>query len=98
VVAVVAALPSGEVLTYAEVAAEAGHPGAGQAVASVLRRVPGLPWWRVVPADGRLYRTHVPVQGPLLVAEGWTIDASRRLHVAGQGASDRVADTSGPTA
>ncbi len=70
VVAVVDDLAPGELLTYAEVAREAGHPGAGQAVANVLRRVPGLAWWRVLPASGRLYRTHAPVQQPLLEADG----------------------------
>lgn len=79
VVAVVEALPAGEVLTYAEVALEAGHPGSAQAVANVLRRVPGLPWWRVVPTDGRLYRTHAPTQAPLLAAEGVRVDDDRRL-------------------
>jgi methylated-DNA-protein-cysteine methyltransferase-like protein len=75
---VVASLGPGDVLTYTEVALEAGHPGAGQAVANVLRRVPGLPWWRVVPSSGRLYRTHAPVQQPLLEAEGHAFD-DRRL-------------------
>lgn len=79
VVAVVEALPAGEVLTYAEVALEAGHPGSAQAVANVLRRVPGLPWWRVVPTDGRLYRTHAPTQAPLLAAEGVRVDDQRRI-------------------
>lgn len=78
VVAVVSALAPGDVLTYAEVALEAGHPGAGQAVANVLRRVPGLPWWRVVPASGRLYRTHAAVQQPLLEADGHRV-VERRL-------------------
>lgn len=52
---VVAATRPGEVLTYGEVAAEAGHPGAARAVGQVLRRSgAGLPWWRVVTATGRL--------------------------------------------
>lgn len=76
---VVADLSAGEVLTYAEVALEAGHPGAGQAVANVLRRVPDLPWWRVVPAGGRLYRTHAHVQQPLLEAEGHLVEDRRLL-------------------
>ena len=79
VVAVVAALPRGEVLTYAEVAMEAGHPGAAQAVANVLRRVPDLPWWRVVPSDLRLYRTHAATQRPLLEAEGVRVDDDRNV-------------------
>lgn len=70
VVEVVARLEPGEVVTYQEVALEAGRPGSAQAVANVLRRVPDLPWWRVVPSHGRLYRTHAPTQAPLLRAEG----------------------------
>lgn len=79
VVDVVAALAPGDVVTYADVALEAGRPGSAQAVANVLRRVPGLPWWRVVPASGRLYRTHAPTQRPLLEAEGVRVDADRRV-------------------
>lgn len=79
VIAVVAAIPSGEVLTYAEVAAEAGHPGSSQAVSNVLRRVPGLPWWRVIPTSGRLYRTHRPTQLALLRDEGVAVDDDGRV-------------------
>jgi methylated-DNA-protein-cysteine methyltransferase-like protein len=53
--AVIAATEPGEVLTYGEVAAEAGFPGAARAVGALLARSPeGLPWWRVVTASGRL--------------------------------------------
>lgn len=76
----VAALEPGELMTYGEVAEEVGRPGSGQAVANVLRSAPGLPWWRVLPASGRLYRTHLPTQGPLLRAEGHRIDEHRRVH------------------
>lgn len=79
VVAVVGSLEPGDVLTYAEVAEEAGHPGAGQAVANVLRRVPGLPWWRVVPSSGRLYRSHAATQAPLLRADGMDVGDDRRV-------------------
>lgn len=81
VVAVVSHLQPGEVVTYREVAIEAGHPGASQAVANVLRQVDGLPWWRVVPSSGRLYRTHVAEQAPKLAAEGISVDAHRRIEV-----------------
>ncbi len=77
VITVVDGLIAGEVMTYAEVAQEAGHPGAGQAVANVLRRFDSLPWWRVVPTSGRLYRTHAPVQGPLLRADGVEVTDDR---------------------
>jgi methylated-DNA-protein-cysteine methyltransferase related protein len=52
---VVAGVPAGEVVTYGEVAAEAGRPGAARAVGRVLREHGhDLPWWRVVTASGRL--------------------------------------------
>jgi methylated-DNA-protein-cysteine methyltransferase-like protein len=79
VMAVVAAIPRGTVLTYAEVAEEAGHPGSSQAVSNVLRRVPDLPWWRVIPSTGRLYRTHQPLQRELLRAEGVEVDPDGRI-------------------
>ena len=83
VVAAVAGLRPGELVTYGELAEELGRPGGGQAVANVLRAVPDLPWWRVLPAEGRLYRTHAPVQGPLLEAEGHRVDDHRRVHPRG---------------
>lgn len=79
VVDVVVGLRAGEVATYAEVAEEAARPGSAQAVANVLRAVPGLPWWRVVPSDGRIYRTHASRQVPRLRAEGVTVDRDRRV-------------------
>jgi len=88
VVAAVAALEPGELVTYGELAEELGRPGGGQAVANVLRSAPGLPWWRVLPAEGRLYRTHAPSQAPLLRAEGHEVDEHRRVH-AGPGRSGR---------
>jgi len=51
----------------------------GVLVGEMLRRTTGLPWWRVVPADGRLYRSHAPVQAPLLAAEGHHVDERRRI-------------------
>ncbi len=79
VIAVVASLQAGDLATYAEVAAEAGHPGSAQAVANVLRQVPDLPWWRVIPSSGRLYRTHRPTQEPLLRGEGVAIDDTGKV-------------------
>jgi methylated-DNA-protein-cysteine methyltransferase related protein len=79
VIEVVRSLPPGVIVTYGEVGAEAGYPGSAQAVGNLLRRVPDLPWWRVVPATGRLYRTHVATQRPLLEAEGIRFDDRRIL-------------------
>ena len=56
-----------------------GGVGRSMAVANVLRRVPGLPWWRVVPSSGRLYRTHRPTQEPLLRAAGVEVDETGRV-------------------
>jgi methylated-DNA-protein-cysteine methyltransferase-like protein len=79
VIDAVRATEPGDLVTYGDLAVELGRPGAGQAVANVLRRAPDLPWWRVVPAGGRLYRTHAPAQAPLLEAEGHRVDAERRV-------------------
>lgn len=54
VIEVIAALQPGELITYGEVASEAGFPGAARAVGRVLKTSEGLPWWRVVSASGRL--------------------------------------------
>jgi alkylated DNA nucleotide flippase Atl1 len=80
VVDVVRSLHPGDIVTYADVAMEIDRPGAAQAVANVLRRVPGLPWWRVIPTGGRLYRTHEPTQRPLLEAEGVVVGRDGRVH------------------
>jgi methylated-DNA-protein-cysteine methyltransferase-like protein len=85
VVEAVEALRWGELVTYGELAVELGRPGGGQAVANVLRAVPDLPWWRVLPADGRLYRTHAATQAALLEAEGHVVDEHRRVHPDGRG-------------
>lgn len=70
---VVSGLRPGDVVTYGEVAAEAGHPGAARAVGTFLRDSEGLPWWRVVRADGRLVSGHERRQRRLLAADGVTV-------------------------
>ena len=70
VVAVIASLEAGDVVTYGEVAAEAGYPGAARAVGTLLSKSEGLPWWRVVGSGGRI-RTPVEAgQISLLADEG----------------------------
>ncbi len=51
-------LGPGDLVTYGEVAAEAGYPGAARAVGNMLRRSgergdSAFCWWRVIPASGR---------------------------------------------
>lgn len=70
VVAVLASTEPGDVLSYGEVAAEAGWPGAARAVGGVLRAVPDLAWWRIVAANGRLIPHDPERQATLLAAEG----------------------------
>ncbi len=71
VLAVVASTSPGTLLTYGEVAAEAGRPGAARAVGRIMAREGAdVPWWRVVPASGRLAPAVAARQAPLLRREG----------------------------
>lgn len=75
VVAVLDALRPGDVVTYGEVATEAGHPGAARAVGALLARSGGAhPWWRVVTSTGRLVPGHEAEHGRRLRAEGVAVD------------------------
>jgi methylated-DNA-protein-cysteine methyltransferase-like protein len=66
-----AQLQPGEVVTYGEIAREAGYPGAARAVGALLARGdPTLPWWRVVTSAGRLVPGWETEQAALLRAEG----------------------------
>jgi len=77
VISVLEATEPGDVLTYGEVATEAGFPGAARAVGNVLRTVEGLPWWRVVAASGRLIPHDPEGHARLLRAEGHTVAGDR---------------------
>ncbi|MDH3500357.1 MAG: MGMT family protein [Acidimicrobiia bacterium] len=68
--AVIAELQEGEIVTYGEVAAQVGRPGAARAVGHVLKSSTGLPWWRVVTAGGRLVPGAEQRHAELLRAEG----------------------------
>ena len=75
--AVLARLDPGDVVTYGEVAAEAGYPGAARAVgAHLARHGDGLPWWRVVSGAGRLVPGHEVEHARRLGAEGVVVDAA----------------------
>jgi methylated-DNA-protein-cysteine methyltransferase-like protein len=50
----VRAIPRGSVASYGEVAARAGLPGRARLIGRVLGEVSGLPWFRVLRADGRI--------------------------------------------
>lgn len=78
VAAVLYRLRQGEVVTYGEVAAEAGRPGAARAVGRFLATSSGeYPWWRVVSATGRLVPGHEREHARRLKAEGVAVDGRR---------------------
>ncbi len=77
VISVIEAVPSGEISTYGEVAAEAGYPGAARAVGNLLRTTPGLPWWRVIAVSGRLVPGSEREHAQRLRAEGVSIVKGR---------------------
>ena len=79
VLAVLGRLGPGDVVTYGEVAEEAGHPGAARAVGNLLRGsgADGVPWWRVVTATGRLVPGHEREHARRLEAEGVSVRDGR---------------------
>lgn len=79
--AAVRSLRTGEVVSYGEVAEQAGFPGAARGVGGVLRD-PGedVPWWRVVAADGRIVCPSAGEQASRLKAEGVAVVNGRVRH------------------
>ena len=74
IVAVIASLAPGEVVSYGDVAHDAGHPGAARAVGSLLSTTDvDQPWWRVVRSDGRIVTADPDRQARRLRTEGVTI-------------------------
>jgi methylated-DNA-protein-cysteine methyltransferase related protein len=56
VLALVAKIPRGRVATYGQLAALAGKPRSARAVGRVMRSADGVPWHRVVNAQGGISR------------------------------------------
>lgn len=79
VCAAVRGLGRGEVASYGEVAARAGYPGAARAVGNVLANTLGLPWWRVVRANGQLAACSRAEQVARLRREGVAVSQDRVL-------------------
>jgi O-6-methylguanine DNA methyltransferase len=81
VLRIVRRIPPGKVVTYGDVAALAGRPGAARAVGTIMSRavVPGLPYHRVVAANGRIggYGGSESLKASLLRAEGVTVRGRR---------------------
>ena len=70
IAAVLLATRPGDVMTYGEVASEAGFPGAHRAVGRFLKTHDGMPWWRVVTTAGRLVPGNEGRHAELLIGEG----------------------------
>ena len=75
---VLRALVPGEVVSYGDVAEDAGFPGRARAVGHLLATTTiEVPWWRVVTSNGRLVPGHEAVQAQRLRAEGARIASGR---------------------
>ena len=82
VYALVRRVPPGRMVTYGQVAALLGRPRAARAVGGAMRRCPaGVPWHRVVNAQGRISRraraASMVTQRLLLEREGVTLRRGR---------------------
>ncbi len=75
---VIRLLREGEVVTYGDIAEDAGHPRQSRLVGRLLAITDDdLPWWRVVNAAGRLVPGLEREQTALLLAEGVTVTDGR---------------------
>jgi len=74
IVNVIRSLREGEVVTYGDIAADAGYPKLSRLVGRILATTDEeLPWWRVVNSVGRLVPGNEIEQTVLLKAEGVTV-------------------------
>ena len=80
VIEALASVGPGQVVSYGDLAAQAGYPGAARGVGSVLAASTdgdGLTWWRVIYGDGRLAPGKEGEQARLLAAEGVAVRNGR---------------------
>jgi methylated-DNA-protein-cysteine methyltransferase-like protein len=71
ILAVLHSIGPGEVVTYGDIADDAGYPRQSRFVGRVLATTDAeVPWWRVVNATGRLVPGNEREQSALLRAEG----------------------------
>jgi methylated-DNA-protein-cysteine methyltransferase related protein len=88
-------VPEGDVVTYGEVAAMAGKPGAARGAGAVLAASDGsLPWWRVVYASGKLAPGKEIEQARRLRREGVDVDPERGVRVLRRGSGSPRRSTS----
>lgn len=72
IISVVRTLGVGEVVSYGDIAADAGYPGRARLVGRLLAGLgpDDTPWWRVVTVSGRLVPGLEAEQAALLEREG----------------------------
>ena len=102
ILAVIRAIPRGQVMGYGQVAAKAGLPGRARLTARVLgmNDDPELPWHRVLRSDGRIAMPEGSAgwkeQSQRLRAEGVAIERGRVKGMPAAGADDLDAALWGP--
>lgn len=72
IIDVIRSLREGEVVSYGDIASDAGYPEQSRLVGRLLSMNddPDLPWWRVVNSVGRLVPDHEREQAARLRGEG----------------------------
>jgi len=76
VLAIVESIPPGRVTTYGTIAAALGRYGARRVGNVMAMHGAGVPWWRVVRADGSLPPSHDDEAGQHYRAEGTPLKRS----------------------
>jgi methylated-DNA-protein-cysteine methyltransferase-like protein len=78
IVDVIRSLREGEVVTYGDIADDAGYPKLSRLVGRILATTDlDLPWWRVVNSVGRLVPGHEQEQAAQLRSEGVRVTDGR---------------------
>lgn len=78
IIDVIRSLREGEVVTYGEIAEDAGYPKMSRLVGRILAMTDeDLPWWRVVNSVGRLVPGHEREQAAQLRSEGVEVTQGR---------------------
>jgi len=102
ILAVIRAIPRGQVMGYGQVAAKAGLPGRARLTARVLgmNDDPALPWHRVLRSDGRIAMPEGSAgwkeQSQRLRAEGVVVERGRVKGMPVAGANELDAALWGP--
>ncbi len=82
VLAVVEQIPRGRVMSYGAIAEVVGVGGPRQVGRVMALEGGGVPWWRVVRADGSLPDSHLPDALESYRVEGTPLTGSRRPDMA----------------